>query len=125
MSKIIKIEIISRPRNYEELIEALNGIGITGMTVTQVMGRGNQKVSAHHYRGVNYTPKLLAKVKIEIVVCEMLKDSIISKVKEVLKTGNPGDGKIFIYEISNVIRIRDDQEGQYALEHLIPADEKK
>ncbi len=115
MTKIIKIEIIARPRNYEELIEALNDIGITGMTVTQVMGRGNQKGSSHSYRGIHYITKLLPKVKIEIVVGEEFKDLIVNKTKELLKTGSPGDGKIFIYDITNVIRIRDDQEDQDAL----------
>ena len=115
MSKIIKIEIIARPKNYEELIEALNDIGITGMTVTQVMGRGNQKGFPHSYRGIHYVTKLIPKVKIEIIVGKEFKDLIVNKSKEVLKTGSPGDGKIFIYDIADVIRIRDDQEGRYAL----------
>lgn len=111
MSKIIKIEIISRPRDYEKLIEEFDDVGVTGMTVTQVMGRGNQKGVPFHYRGVNFTPKLLPKVKIEVVTTEEHVESIVKKARSILKTGNAGDGKIFITELSNVIRIRDGQEG--------------
>lgn len=115
MSKIIRIAIISRPRDYEKLIEEFDEIGVTGMTVTQVMGRGNQKGAPFHYRGVNFTPKLLPKVKIEVVTTEEHMETIIKKARSILKTGKAGDGKIFVNELSNVIRIRDGQEGISAI----------
>ncbi len=116
MDKIKKIEIITRVRLYEELIEALNVIGVTGMTVTHVMGRGNQKGVIQNYRGVNYTPKLLQKVKIEIVAMEECVETILAEAEKVLRTNYPGDGKIFIYDITNVVRIRDGKQGKEALE---------
>ena len=96
-----KIEIIARPKNYEELIEEFIEMGIKGMTVTQVMGRGNQKLEQNKYRGVSYIPKLLPKVKVEVITIKDRVDAIISKAESILKTGNPGDGKIFVYEIDN------------------------
>lgn len=116
MDKVKKIEIITRVRLYEELIEALNIIGVTGMTVTNVMGRGNQKSMMQNYRGVNYTPKLLPKVKIEIVAMEEHEEDILKEAEKVLKTNQPGDGKIFISDLTNVVRIRDGKRGKEALE---------
>lgn len=113
--KITKIEIITRPRKFEELKEALNDIGVKGMTVTHVLGCGIQKGKTHNYRGVEYVDQLLPKIKVETVVCEVPVDVVVETAKKVLRTGNVGDGKIFIYDVSNVIRIRNGDEGKIAL----------
>jgi nitrogen regulatory protein P-II 1 len=115
MSALTKIDIITRPEKSEILKEAMNSIGITGMTVTQVLGCGNQKGRTEMYRGVPYEISLLPKVKFEIVVSEVPVETVVEKAKEVLKTGEVGDGKIFIYEIGNAIKIRTGEEGVKAL----------
>ncbi|MCT4605916.1 MAG: P-II family nitrogen regulator [Marinisporobacter sp.] len=112
---MIKIEIITRPRKFEELKEALNDIGVKGMTMTHVLGCGIQKGKPHNYRGVEYVDQLLPKIKVETVVCEVPVDLVVETAKKVLRTGNVGDGKIFIYDVSNVIRIRNGDEGKIAL----------
>lgn len=113
--KLTKIDIITRPSKFEELKEALNEIGITGMTVTQVLGCGIQKGKTEYYRGVPREIDLLPKVKVEIVVCEVPVETVVETAKRVLKTGKIGDGKIFIYDVQNVIKIRTDEEGVKAL----------
>lgn len=110
-----KIDIITRPSKFEDLKEALNDIGITGMTVTQVLGCGMQKGITEMYRGVPISINLLPKVKLEIVVCEVPVDLVVETAKRVLKTGEVGDGKIFIYPVQNVIKIRTGEEGVKAL----------
>ncbi len=115
MDKITKIDIIARSNKFEDLKEALNKIGITGMTVTQVLGCGTQKGVTEYYRGVPYEINLLPKVKVEIVVCKVPVESVIETAKKVLNTGTVGDGKIFVYDVSNVIRIRTGEEGREAL----------
>lgn len=115
MEEITKIDIIARQSKYEELIEALNKIGITGMTVSQVLGCGNQKGRREVYRGSEYNVNLLPKVKIEIVVCEVPVDLVVETATKVLNTGKIGDGKIFIYPLSNVIRVRTGEKGPKAL----------
>ncbi len=112
---ITKIEIITRPEKYENLIKALNDVGINGMTVSKVHGCGMQKGNTEYYRGVAYETKLLPKVKIEIVVSKVLVEQIVDTAKQILNTGNIGDGKIFIYDINNVIRIRTGEEGINAI----------
>ncbi len=114
-SKITKIEIITRPNKFNELKQALNDIGVMGMTVYQVLGCGVQKGMKKKYRGVSYTPELLPKIKVETVVCEVPVDLVVETAKKALRTGEIGDGKIFTYEISNVIRIRNGDEGVIAL----------
>ncbi len=115
MTDIIKIEILVRPDSLEDLKVAMNSIGIQGMTVTHVQGYGNQKGITHMYRGVEYEVNLLPKVKIEMVVEEKVVDEIVNTAKEVLATGKIGDGKIFIYPVMNVIKIRTGEEGIDAL----------
>lgn len=115
MDKITKIDIITRQSKFEELKEALNQIGITGMTVSQVLGCGNQKGKTEFYRGSKYNIDLLPKIKVEVVVCEVPVDLVVETATKVLQTGNVGDGKIFIYPIENVIRIRTKEEGVKAL----------
>lgn len=115
MEEITKIDIITRQSKFEELKEALNKIGITGMTVSQVLGCGNQKGKTEVYRGSQYNIDLLPKVKVEIVVSEVPVDLVVQTATKVLNTGKIGDGKIFIYPVTNVIRIRTGDEGVKAL----------
>ncbi|MBC7958534.1 MAG: P-II family nitrogen regulator [Vallitaleaceae bacterium] len=113
--KMTKIDIITRPSKFEELKEAMNDIGITGMTVTQVLGCGMQKGITEMYRGVPVSINLLPKVKLEIVVCEVPVELVVETAKKVLRTGEIGDGKIFIYPVENVIKVRTGEEGVRAL----------
>lgn len=113
---ITKIEIVTRPEKFDDLMKALNDVGISGMTVSKVHGCGMQKGNTEYYRGVGYEMKLLPKVKVEIVVSKVLVDKIVDTVKQVLNTGNVGDGKIFIYDINNAIRIRTGEEGINAIQ---------
>ncbi len=115
MDKITKVEIITRPSKFDELKEALNDIGVLGMTVTNVMGCGVQKGQIDNYRGVSYTPEVLPKIKVETVISEVPVELVVETAKKVLRTGKIGDGKIFIYEIANVVRIRNGDEGKKAL----------
>lgn len=113
--KMTRIDIITRPSKFEDLKEALNDIGITGMTVTQVLGCGIQKGITEMYRGVPISINLLPKVKVEIVVCEVPVDLVVETAKKILRTGEIGDGKIFIYPVENVIKVRTGEEGVKAL----------
>ncbi|MCC5466609.1 P-II family nitrogen regulator [Pelosinus sp. Bkl1] len=110
-----KIDIITRPGKLEELKEALNAIGVTGMTVSQVFGCGLQKGHTEIYRGKEYNINLLAGIKIEIVVCKVPVEKVVAAVKKVCSTGKIGDGKIFIYPIENAVRIRTGEEGPGAI----------
>lgn len=115
MHKITKIDIITRPSKVEELKEALSQIEITGMTFSHVLGCGLQKGKTEFYRGTAYSINLLPKVKIEIVVCEVPVEKVVETAKQVLRTGEIGDGKIFIYPVENVIKVRTGEEGVDAL----------
>lgn len=115
MDNLTKIDIITRPEKMEVLKEAMNQIGITGMTVSHVLGCGQQKGRTEIYRGVPYEISLLPKIKFEIVVSEVPVDKVVEKAKEVLKTDTVGDGKIFIYPIQNAVKIRTGEEGAKAL----------
>jgi len=115
MRKITKIEIITRPSKLEELKDALNEIGVTGMTVSQVYGCGLTKGHTEIYRGREYTINLLPKIKVETVVCEVPVEKVLEAAQKVLRTGKIGDGKIFVYPIENAIRIRTGEEGDIAI----------
>ena len=115
MSIMTKVDIITRPGKLEELKEALNAIGVTGMTVSQVFGCGLQKGHTEIYRGKEYNINLLAGIKIEIVVCEVPVEKVVAAAKKVCSTGKIGDGKIFIYPIENAVRIRTGEEGPGAI----------
>ncbi|MDR2267538.1 MAG: P-II family nitrogen regulator [Christensenellaceae bacterium] len=108
--------MVSNPSKFDELKAALNNIGITGMTVTNVMGFGMQKGHAEYYRGAPVDVNLLPKFKIEIVVCKVPVKAVINTAKSVLFTGNYGDGKIFVYDVENVVKIRTNEEGYDALQ---------
>lgn len=115
MDAMTKIEIITRESKFEELKNALNEIGINGMTVSHVLGYGVQKGSKHKYRGVDYSVDLLPKVKVEMVVCTVPVDLVIDTAVKVLRTGEIGDGKIFVSPISRTIKVRTGEEDREAL----------
>ncbi len=115
MRKLTKIDIVTRPNKLEELKEALNEIGVQGMTVSQVYGCGLQKGHKEVYRGREYSINLVPKVKIETVICEVPVQAVLDAAQKVLKTGEPGDGKIFIYDVENAVRIRTGEEGDQAI----------
>jgi len=115
-AKITKVTIITNQDKFTELQSALDKIGITGLTVTNVLGYGMQKGHTEYYRGVPVKTRLLPKVQVDIVVCKIPTDTVVETVKKALYTGNMGDGKIFIYDVENVIKIRTGEEGYDALQ---------
>lgn len=115
MRKITKVEIITRPSKLEELKEALNAIGVAGMTVTQVFGCGLTKGHKEVYRGKEYNINLVPKIKLETVVCEIPVELVLETAKRVCRTGEVGDGKIFVYSLENAVRIRTGEEGDIAI----------
>jgi nitrogen regulatory protein P-II 1 len=115
MEKMTKIDIITRPGKLEELKEALNQIGVTGMTVSQVFGCGLQKGHTEVYRGKEYQINLLPGIKIEIVVCEVPVEKVLETTKKICRTGKVGDGKIFVYPIETAVRIRTGEVGDVAV----------
>lgn len=115
LETITKIDIITRKTKFEELKEALNEIGITGMTVSQVLGFGAQKGEVQYYRGVPMELKLLPKIKVEVVVCEVPVEKVLETAEKILKTGEYGDGKIFVYELKQVVKVRTGERGKAAL----------
>jgi len=115
-AKMTKAVIITKQNRFEVLKTAFDKIGITGMTVTQVLGCGMQRGSKEYYRGVPLESKLLPKIKIEVVICKVPLKLFVDTVKQVLYTGNIGDGKIFIYDVENVIKVRTGEEGYDALQ---------
>jgi nitrogen regulatory protein PII len=110
-----KIEAIIKPFKLDEVKDALNAIGIQGMTVTEVKGFGRQKGHVELYRGAEYDISFIPKVKIELVVAEKSVDQVISTILEKAKTGKIGDGKIFVTRIEEIIRIRTGEKGETAI----------
>ncbi|MBR0382442.1 MAG: ammonium transporter [Eubacterium sp.] len=117
-SGISKVVIIAKLSRYDKLRKALNTLGVTGMTVTQVMGCGIQKGSGERYRGVEIDATLLAKVKLEVVVSAIPVEKVIETAKKALYTGHIGDGKIFVYPVSRVVKIRTGEENYAALQDV-------
>ncbi|MDR1329798.1 MAG: hypothetical protein LBK23_09385, partial [Oscillospiraceae bacterium] len=115
-AKITKVTIITNPQKYSLLATALDGIGITGLTVTNVHGYGMQKGNATYYRGVKVETKLLPKVQIDIVICKVPTDVLVSTVQSALYTGRIGDGKIFISDVEDAVKIRTGETGYDALQ---------
>lgn len=113
---MIKIEALIRPQKLEDVKAALTEIGVQGMTITEVRGSGKQKGFTQHYRGAEYTVNLIQKVKIEIVVVDSEASQVANVIAESARTGEIGDGKIFLIPVSEVIRIRTGEEGSVALE---------
>ena len=114
-SGIHKVVILAKLSRYDKIRRALNDLGVTGMTVTQVMGCGIQKGSGEMYRGVEMDATLLPKIKIEVVVSKIPVKDVIEAAKKTLYTGHIGDGKIFVYSLDNVVKIRTGEEGAAAL----------
>ena len=110
-----KVSIIAKLSRYEKLKKAMNDIGVTGMTVTQVMGCGVQKGAGEKYRGVEMDATLLPKVKVEVIVGSIPVDTVIDAAKKVLYTGHIGDGKIFVYSVNRVVKVRTGEEDIEAL----------
>ncbi len=117
-SGIYKVVIIARLSRYDVLRKALNDIGVTGMTVTQVMGCGIQKGAGEKYRGAEVDATLLPKVKVEVVVANIPVDTVIETAKKTLYTGHIGDGKIFVYAVDKVVKIRTSEENFEALQDV-------
>ena len=110
-----KIEAIIKPFKLDEVKDALNTIGIQGMTVTEVKGFGRQKGHVELYRGAEYDIAFIPKVKIELVVADSSAEKVIATIMEKAKTGKIGDGKIFVSKIEDIVRIRTGEKGEIAL----------
>lgn len=112
---MVKIEAIIRPQRLDEVKTALDDLGVTGMTVTEVRGAGKQKGYTQHYRGAEYTVNLIQKLKLEIVTDSELANAICDCILESARTGEIGDGKIFVTPVLDVIRIRTGERGRDAV----------
>jgi len=110
-----KIEAIIQPFKLDEVKEAMKAIGIDGMTITEVRGHGRQKGHKEVYRGQEYNVDLLPKVKVELVVADTRADEVLRTIAGAAKTGKIGDGKIFVYDVADAVRIRNDDRGESAL----------
>ena len=117
-AKFTKVEIICKESRLESLKNAMVDIGITGMTVSHVLGCGVQKGKPEYYRGVQVEPTLLPKVQVDIVVSKVPVRNVIETAKKVLYTGHIGDGKIFVYDVENVVKVRTGEEGYDALQDV-------
>jgi Nitrogen regulatory protein PII len=110
-----KIEAIIRPEKLNDVKLALSNIGVQGMTVSNVLGFGNQKGYTQIYRGQEIVSKLLPKIKLEVVISDEKVDEVAASIVETSKTGAFGDGKIFVYNVENAVRIRTGEQGNAAL----------
>ena len=110
-----KIEAIIQPFKLEQVKEALKAIGVDGMTITEVRGHGRQKGHTEVYRGMEYKVDFLPKVKIEMVVTDQREEEVVRALVESARSGKIGDGKIFVFEVADAIRIRNDDRGDAAL----------
>ena len=110
-----KIEAVIQPFKLEDVKEALKAIGIDGMTIIEVRGHGRQKGHKEVYRGQEYQVDLLPKVKLEMVVASARAEEVIQALSSAARTGKIGDGKIFVYDVEEAIRIRNDERGEAAL----------
>jgi len=110
-----KIEAIIKPFKLDEVKDALNEIGIQGMTVTEVKGFGRQKGHTELYRGAEYVVDFIPKIKIEIVTSDDLAQKVVGAIEQTAKTGKIGDGKIFVYTIDEAVRIRTGEKGETAV----------
>ena len=117
-SGLHKVVIIAKLSRYDKLRKAMNDLGVTGMTVTQVMGCGIQKGAGEKYRGAELDATLLPKVKVEVIVGKIPVESVIETAKKTLYTGHIGDGKIFVYDVAQVVKVRTGEEGIEALQDV-------
>ena len=113
-----KVSIIAKLSKFDQLKTALNDLGVTGMTVTQVMGCGIQKGTSEKYRGVPVDTTLLPKIKVEVIVSRISVDAVVEAAKKALYTGHIGDGKIFVYNVTRVVKIRTGEEDFAALQDV-------
>ena len=110
-----KIEAIIRPDKLNDVKDALSEIGVQGMTVSNVLGFGNQKGYTQIYRGQEIETRLLPKIKLEVVISKEIADQVITTIINTAKTGKFGDGKIFVFDVANTIRIRTGEHGNNAV----------
>jgi len=110
-----KLEAIIQPHKLEEVKEALKGVGIDGMTITEVRGHGRQKGHKEIYRGMEYQVDLLPKIKLELVIPSARLDEVVATLAKAARTGKIGDGKIFVFDVVEAIRIRNGDRGESAL----------
>jgi len=115
MPSLKKIEAIIRPFKLEDVKEALSEEGVHGLTISEVRGYGRQKGHTETYRGSEYQIEFVPKIKIEVVVKASILDKVVDAILKTAKTGQVGDGKIFIYDIADVVRIRTEESGEQAL----------
>ena len=105
-----------KQNKFETLKRSLADIGVTGITVTQVLGCGTQRGAAEYYRGTPVEPSLLPKVKVDVVVCKVPVETVITAARKALYSGHIGDGKIFVYNVEDVVRVRTGEVGYDALQ---------
>lgn len=110
-----KIEAIIKPFKLDEVKDALNAMGVQGMTVTEVKGFGRQKGHVELYRGAEYDISFIPKVKVEIVVGDSMTEKVVAVIQEKAKTGKIGDGKIFVSSVEQIVRIRTGETGETAI----------
>lgn len=110
-----KVEAIIKPFKLDEVKDALNEIGIQGMTVTEVKGFGRQKGHTELYRSAEYVVDFIPKIKIEVVTSDSLAKKVVAVIEKTAKTGKIGDGKIFVYPVENAVRIRTGEQGEAAV----------
>jgi len=115
--KISKVVVVCRQDRFTRLKNAMNSIGVSGMTVMNVMGCGLQKGASEYYRGVPLEINLLPKLKVEIIVSKVPVETVIAAAKQALYTGHIGDGKIFVYNVENVVKVRTGEQGYDALQY--------
>ena len=117
-SGIYKVVVIAKLSRFDKLKKAMNELGVTGMTMSQVMGCGIQKGAGERYRGVELDATLLPKVKVEVVVSKIPVEAVVEAAKKALYTGHIGDGKIFIYNVDQVVKVRTGEQGVAALQDV-------
>jgi nitrogen regulatory protein P-II 1 len=110
-----KLEAIIQPFKLDEVKEALHDLGVEGMTIMEVRGHGRQKGHTEVYRGQEYTVDLLPKLKLEIVIPASRFEEVLTKLTAAARTGKIGDGKVFVYDVAEAVRIRNDERGEAAL----------
>jgi nitrogen regulatory protein P-II 1 len=115
VSTMKKLEVIIKPGKIDAVKKAMGGAGYTGVTISQVEGHGNQKGLAQEREGGSYRMELLPKIRMEIVIAEKDLEKLIKAISEAAQTGQPGDGKIFVSDVKDVIRIRTGERGEKAL----------
>jgi nitrogen regulatory protein P-II 1 len=110
-----KIEAIIKPFKLDDVKEALSALGVTGMTVTEVKGYGRQQGHTELYRGAEYVVDFLPKIKLEVVVDDTMEDKVVEAMVSAARTGKIGDGKVFVYDIAKIVRVRTGETGSEAI----------